>query len=568
VVAIQGDVFIQLGLVIIVAALAAFILRLIKQPQILAYVIVGILITPVFGLVTDTSTIESMSIIGIAFLLFLVGMEMDLKSLRNVAFVSTIGGGLQILVLFVAGYLLALMLGFLTLEAAYVGLMVAFSSTMVVMKLLADKHELNTLHGRIIVGILLMEDAVAIFAISILTSINDFNFTLFGIALLKFISLFAAAYIASKYFFPSIFKFSAKHQELLLIVSLAVCFIFSLAFQFLGFSLAIGAFVAGVAIGNLDYRLEIIGKVKSLRDFFSLLFFVSLGMGLSLAVIQKMWLPLVMILALIMIIKPIITLTITSLFRYTKKPAFLTANSLSQMGEFSLIIAAQGLALHHISQDLFSMIVIIAIVTITLTSYRIQYATWFFRIFEKPLRIFDIFTTEGLEYLPSEVKPKIVLLGYNRIGYSVLQGLHKEKKRVLVVDFNPEVISKLVSEGFHCIYGDVTDEEIIDRMNLSHLNLLISTVPDIDDNFQLIRKIRQVNKQAKIIVTASSVDQALRLYEHGASYVVLPHFLGGEHVSQIITKDRSNRIKLHDEKKKHIEHLKQRKRLKHEHPLH
>lgn len=567
-VGVSGDLFIQLGTIVIIAAVAAYILKLLRQPQILAYVLVGILMTPVFGIVTDLTTIESMSIIGIAFLLFIVGLEMDLKGLKNVSVVSTVGGGIQIVILFVLGYLVALLLGYLSLEAAYVGLMLAFSSTMVVLKLLSDKRQLATLHGRIIVGILLMEDIVAIFALSVLTSINGFTMSVLGIALLKFISLFAAAYLLSKFVFPTIFRFAARHQELLLITSLAVCFIFSLGYHYLGFSIAIGAFVAGVALGNLRYNFEIIGKVKSLRDFFALMFFVSLGMRLSFTSLGNIWIPLIVLLGIVFFIKPLITMTICSLFKYTKKPSFQVASSLSQMGEFSLIIVTQGLLLGHVSEEIFSLVVIVALITFTTTSYIFKHEQGLYKLMDKPLKIFDIFTTEGLEYLPTEIKPNTVLCGYNRIGYSVLRKFRSNKKKILVVDYNPEVIDKLVEEGYHCIYGDVTDEEIIDRMNLRHIKLIISTVPELSDNLHLIRKVREVNKRAKVIVTASDIDEALHLYEKGADYVVLPHFLGGEHVSGLIDKVGKKKIKLREEKKRHIEHLNRRKGMGHDHPNH
>jgi len=282
-----GGIFLELGIVIILAGIAAFIFRLFKQPQILAYILVGILVTPVFKLITNTSIIESMSTIGIAFLLFIVGIEMDIKKLKTVALISTLGGFIQIVVLFVLGYLVALILGFLPLEAAYIGLVLSFSSTMIVMKLLSDNRELNTLHGRIVLGILLIEDVIALFALSIMTSVNGFSLSILGLALLKFASLFLVAFICSKYLFPKLFGFASKNSELLLIISLAVCFIFSLAFQYLGFSIIIGAFLAGITLGNLEYNWEIVAKVRSLRDFFALLFFVSLGMGLSLGVIKN-----------------------------------------------------------------------------------------------------------------------------------------------------------------------------------------------------------------------------------------------------------------------------------------
>ncbi|MBT5924931.1 hypothetical protein HOH30_04405, partial [Candidatus Woesearchaeota archaeon] len=509
---------------------------------------------------------EAMSVVGIAFLLFIVGLEMDIKSLKNVTLVSSLGGLIQVLLIFVVGYFASLLLGFLSLEAAYIGLMIAFSSTMVVMKLLSDRRELNTLHGKITVGILLTQDVVAIFALSVLTSINGFEFSLLGIAFLKFISLFVVAYLASRFLFPRIFRFAAKNHELLLISSLAICFLFSLAFSYLGFSIAIGAFIAGIALGNLDYNLEIIGRVKSLKDFFSLMFFVSLGMGLSLAVIKEMWVPLIVILAIVVLIKPFIIMTICSLFKYTKKPSFFTANGLAQVGEFSLIIAAEGLLLGHLSQELFSLTVIITLVSITLTSYSIQHRHFLYKVLAKPLSIFDKFTTEGLEYLPNEVKPRIILCGHNRIGYSILQNLGKAKKKILVVDYNPEIIAKLVKKGFHCIYGEVADDEVIDRMNLGKVTMLISTVPEIRDNIILIRKVRAVNRKAKIIVTASEIDEALRLYKEGADYVILPHFLGGEHVANLIDKVRIKKVNLHNKRQAHIKHLEDRKDVGHEHP--
>ncbi|MBU0469881.1 MAG: cation:proton antiporter [Nanoarchaeota archaeon] len=563
---LNGDVFLTLGMVIIIAALAAYILRLFKQPQILAYVLSGVLITPVFKLVTNTDIIESMSLIGIAFLLFLVGLEIDLKKLKNVTLVSTLGGSIMIIITFVFSYLIALLLGFLNLEAGYIGLMLVFSSTMVVMKFLSDKRELNTLHGRIIVGILLLQDLIAIFALSILSSFNNLAKFFFGSAILKFLAMLAVAFLCSKYLFPRVFKFAAKYQELLLITSVAVCFIFSLAFHFIGFSVAIGAFVAGIVLGNLEYNLEIIGKVKSLRDFFSLLFFVSLGMGLSLGVFSKMWLPLIVLVLITIILKPAIIMTICSLFKFTKKTSFLTSNALGQMSEFSLIIAAQGLALGHISQDLFSLIVLVMLMTITTTSYTITHDNRLYRLFEPILKIFDFFTTEGLEYLPTKIKPTIILCGHNRIGYSILKGLNKVKKKILIIDYNPEVISEMIKKGYHCIYGEIADEEIIERMNLPKIEMLISTVPEISDNLFLLKKVRAVNKKAKLFLNANTIEEALKLYDNGADYVILPHFLGGEHASNLITDIRMKKIKLFEEKKTHISVLKERKNIGHEHP--
>ncbi len=563
---VSSSFFTQLGIIIIVVAILAYLLQLLKQPQLLAYILVGILITPILQFVTNNTIIETISTIGVAFLLFIVGLEMDIKSLKNVAFVTTVGGSIQIALLFCIGYIAALFLGYLSLEAAYIGLMITFSSTMIVMKLLSDKRELNTLHGRMIIGILLLEDIIAIFALSILTSLQSFSLALIIIALLKFLSLFIIAYLASRYIFPQIFSFAAKNQELLLICSLAVCFLFSITFAVLGFSLAIGAFIAGITLGNLDYNIEIIGKIKSLKDFFAMLFFVSLGMGLSFAVLKKVLLPLIVLLLIILVIKPFITIFLCTLFKYTKKPSFLTAISLTQMGEFSLIIAAQGLALGHISQDTFSLVVVTLLFSIIISSYFIKYDDKLYTLFQKPLHLFDSFTTERLEYLPTQIKPKIILCGHNRIGYSILRDLKDIKNRVLIIDYNPEIIDSMVKHGYHCIYGEVTDDEIIDRMQLDQIQILISTVPNLSDNIHLIRRVRAVNSRAKILVTASDIDDSLKLYHQGADYVILPHFLGGEHVSNLVSGIRHKQIDLKEERQRHIDHLHERRKMGHNHP--
>ena len=565
---VTGDVFLQLGIVVVVAAVIAFVLRWLHQPQILAYVLAGILLTPVFGIITDISIIESMSTIGIAFLLFLVGLEMDLKALKSVALVTTFGGLIQILLLVTLGYALAIVLGFFHVEALYIGLFLAFSSTMVVLKLLSDKRELQTLHGRIIVGILLVEDVVAILALSFLSSLQDFSPSLFRLAFLKFLVLFAVAFICSKFLFPRVFRFAAKRQELLLVSALAVCFLFSLAFYSLGFSIVIGAFLAGLTLGNLEYNVEIVAKMRSLRDFFALLFFVALGMGISFGAFRELLIPLAVLLFAVVILKPLIIMFICSLFKYTKKPAFLAATALGQMGEFSLLLASQGLLLGHVSQGVFSLIVLVTLLSITLSSYTIEWGNSLYKLLLKPLKIFDLFTTEGLEYLPTKSLPTIALCGYNRIGYSILQSLKDVKKKVLIVDYNPEVIAKVAKEGYHCLYGDVTDEEILERMNVGRLTLLVSTVPEMKDNLFLIRKVREENKSVKIIVSASDITEAFKLYDAGADYVILPHFLGGEHVAQLISKVRAKKVKLHEERKKHLEHLQRRKAEGHEYPVH
>ncbi|NQV08325.1 cation:proton antiporter [Candidatus Woesearchaeota archaeon] len=562
----MANMFFDIGIIVIIASVVGFFARLLKQPVIPAYILTGLLIGPFgIGLVTDIETIKTLSEIGIAFLLFVVGLELDFRKLRNIGMIASVGGTIKTAILFVLGLIIAGFLGFTQREGIYIGLIIAFSSTMVVIKILSDKRELDTLHGRIIIGILLMEDILAILALSSLSTLGTTPILLI-FAILKGLSIFVFAILASRYFFPSVFKIAAKSQEMLFLMAITVCFFFALLSSYLGFSIIIGAFVAGVALGNLPYNLEIVGRIKPLRDFFATIFFVSLGMELAVNNMNGLVAPLLIMTGIIVILKPIIVMSLGRLFRYTKRTSFLTAISLAQISEFSLIIVAQGLALGHISQDIFSLTVLLAIITISITSYFIKFDNQIYKFLSKPLGIFEPKKSKKeLEYLP-QTEYDVILVGYDRIGYSISKTLKKIGKQMMVVDFNPDLIRKLIKEKIPCLYGDIGDIDIIERLDFRKVDIVISTVPNEEENILLIKKLKEVNHKASIFVTAYHVDEALNLYDIGADYVILPHFLGGDHVSLMLEDVTGDINKLVTTKVKHIEELKERKELGHEHP--
>jgi Kef-type K+ transport system membrane component KefB len=548
------DVFFDIAIIVVVAALAGYLFRLLKQPLIPAYILTGLLIGPVGGQLfqliglgsiagfISSITISNMEVvriaseIGITFLLFFVGLEIDFRKLKHVTSISTIGGALQIVISFLLGYFISFAFGFGEGEAIYIGLILAFSSTMIVIKLLSDKNEIDTLHGRIVIGILLMQDGVAILALSYLTSLNLFFTSILSLTLIKAVILISVTFILIKFVFPFVFRFAAKNQEMLFLLSLAVCFSYAIFANYLGFSLAIGAFLAGVALGSLEYNIEIISRVRSLKDFFATIFFISLGMEIVIFSKAWMWLVLLFFVGFTILVKPFVIQLICSLFGYTKRTGFLTSITLAQASEFSLIIVAQGMILGHISQEFFSLTVLLTIITIIFTSYFVQYENFFFNLLSKPLSIFDAISPakSGLEYIPAKRNPEVVLCGCDRVGFSVFKSLSKMKKRLLVVDFNPEVIKDLVRRQVHCIYGDIGDIEIIDRLGLKDIKMVISTVPDVRDNLLLIKKAKAANKNSIVIATAFDVEDALKLYQENADYVIIPHYLGGEHVSNLI----------------------------------
>jgi len=453
------NIFYDIGLVIIFATFAAYFAKLIRQPLIPAYVIAGVVMGPLLKLITASGTISTLSEIGIAFLLFIVGLEIDFKKLANVARVSIFGGLVQMLILFNLGFLVAIYMGFMKLEAVYLGLIITFSSTAVVLKLLSDKNEIDTLHARLIIGFLLIEDIVVVLVLSVLNSLNEFSALLLLYHLFKGILVVGVSIFGCRLIFPYIFKFAAKSQELLFLVSLSVLFLFSMIFNALGFSVVIGSFFAGVTLANLPYNLEIMSRAKSLKDFFATIFFVSLGLELTLNSVNNILWPFVIFLLFITIVKPLITMTLTSFFGYTKRPSFLASVSLTQTSEFSLIIVSQGLLLGHVSKNILSLTILLMMVTVTTTSYFIKYDDKVYRFFSKRIKFFEnVSSTTKLENIPIKFKPDYVLCGYNRIGYSIVKSLRKKKKRLLIVDFNPEVVKSLLKmRNIKCLYGDISD---------------------------------------------------------------------------------------------------------------
>jgi voltage-gated potassium channel Kch len=441
---------------------------------------------------------------------------------------------------------------------------------MVIVKLLSDRREIDTLHGRILIGFLLMQDIAAILALATLNNANGSPWPLI-FSFLKGIGMIAIAYLGSKYIFPTIFKFAAKSRELLFLLAISFCLLFALFASYIGLSIIIGAFVAGVALANLPYSPEIIGRVKPLRDFFATIFFVSLGLNLVLGSANLIIKPLIVFTVIVIFFKPVIIMFICSFFGYKRRIGFQSSIAMSQISEFSLIIVSQGLILGHISQEIFSLTILIAIVTITYTSYLFKYEERLYRKLSNILRPFDMFTTgeeEELEYLPRKKRKHVILCGYNRIGFSIVRTIKKMKKDLLVVDFNPEVIVKLIKEKTHCIYGDIGDTEIIDRLDIKNASMIVSTVPTKRDNILLIRSVKEVNKDAQIFLTANNIDEAIELYDEGADYVILPHFLGGEHFSYLMEDFTADINKLIKTKLAHIKELKERQGLGHGHPTH
>ncbi len=526
---------VQIGLLLLAAAIFANLSRLIRQPLILGYVLAGILLGPLgFHALQDQSLISLLIELGIAFLLFIVGLELNLRKLKEVGKLVSVTGVVQVMLITLLGIVVS-SFWLQPVEAVYVGVILAFSSTMVVAKLLSDRGEIDTLHGRIIIGILIVQDVLAILALPLLTNSDGFQLSALFLAFSKGVFLLVFAYLSSKYLFNRLLRFGAHNPELLFITSVAICFFFAELALLLGFSISIGAFIAGVALASSPYTVEIIGRVKSLKDFFSILFFVALGSQLTFSGLSQHWQFFVFLLGVTLLVKPLIIFTILKLYRHSNRTTFTAGLSLAQVSEFSLVLATEGLFLGRLQQSTFNIILLTAVITIPLTSYLVKYHASIYQRLERVLLPLDRFTRQDdLTYLPEKLQNHVVLFGAHRMGSKILQKLQRLKMKFVVVDFNPACIRSLVLQKVPCIYGDYGNIDVLHSARLGKARFVIATIPGLIENKLLIKIARGSNPHAVIFVTAKHPDEAIELYQAGADFVAVPELLAGQKISDYL----------------------------------
>ncbi|MEK6928778.1 MAG: cation:proton antiporter family protein [Nanoarchaeota archaeon] len=557
------EVLFYISSIIVIASVLTVLARIVRQPPIIAYLATGIIVGPLFlkliGSADTTSELISIfAHLGVAFLLFIVGLSLDLRVLKEIGGVATFVGFVEIAITSTIGFLIAFGLGFSNLTSLYIGAALAFSSTVVIIKILSDKKEIDTLHGRIALGILIIEDfvaAIALMAIPLIQKGENLFYIVNRFAFL--ILLIAIIFISFIFVFSRLLDYLAKNQEVLFLFGIAWALMLASVFDWLGFSLEIGALIAGMSLASSKYTLELGGKIKPLRDFFIILFFVFFGSQLTGPISSELIKNAVLFSIFVIIGKPIIVMSVLRTFGYKKRTNFLTGSSLAQISEFSLIIILLGFSLGHISQDTMSLVVLIAIFTIGASSYSIYYSHW---LFNKLSRVLVLF--EGKRYRKlSEKKEQyeIILFGYHRLGYKMLEALKKINSKLLIVDYNPKVILSLAKEGLNCVYGDAGDKDFLSQFDLSKAKLIISTVPGQDSNLTIRDKLKEIHSKAAFIATAEQPRNAVTLYEAGIDYVLIPHHLSGEYASHIISKYAIDRKKYKELGKIHIRELKKGK---------
>jgi len=545
----QG-VFLDITLMLTLAVALGIVFRALRQPEILAYMLAGIIIGPL-GLfrLHEPEAMHAFSEIGITLLLFILGLELKLSELRSVGKVALITGIGQILFTSLIGFGICLLLGISPIASVYLSVALTFSSTIVIVKLLSDKKDLNSLYGKVAIGFLLVQDFVAIIALIVLAGFASGEgaalpeASTFLWLLAKAVLLFGAVVWLSQKVFPTLIHKLSNSRELLFLFAIAWAFGISalVSAPWMGLSIEIGGFLAGLALANSTESFQIVSKVRSLRDFFITLFFVLLGTNLVFSSIGTIILPALLLSVFVLVGNPLIVMAIMGVMGFRKRTSFMAGLTVAQISEFSLIVTFMGLRIGHISPELVSLVTLVAMITFTLSTYAILNSNVLYDWLKPWLRFFEKKSLRDEYNHDSEkMTDHIVLVGVNRMGRRILDRLKKEKTPVLAVDFDPAVIDQLREENIPVLFGDFADPDIREKAQLDRARLLISTLPDMADNLIVIHSVRSFD--LPVIVAATQEQDIRELYDAGAHYVVMAYGMVGQMVGDLVAEDKLHQL--------------------------
>jgi Kef-type K+ transport system membrane component KefB len=536
------ELFFEIGIVLIIAAVIAMVLYRLRQPLIIAYIITGILVGPgLFAISTSSEIFEVMSKIGVAFLLFTVGLGLNWRNIKDVGGIALATGVGQVLLCSTIGFLIATALGYDSLTSIYLAVAFSFSSTIIIVKLLMDKEDLDTLYGRISVGFLLVQDFLAMLLLLVLSSIES-GATLEHIltfTLLKVVVLVPVFWFVSAKVLPHVLNYVAKSQELLFIFAVAWCFLVASLLVAVGFGVEIGALIAGVTLSSSVYYREINARIRPLRDFFLVIFFIVLGTRLVLDGFSVNIVPTIAFSLSILLCNPIIAMMIMRLLGYHPRTGFLAGTTVAQVSEFSFILIMAGMAAGHVGSEILVLATAVGLVTITISSFLIEHNDKIYERIKFLFRPLEPRHSLSIEHKRSHKPAEIILFGFHRTGSELLRTICKLSRSYVVVDFDPVAIGELAKLGEPSVYGDAGDENFLEEIKADRARLIVSTIPDVTISLSILTFLKVRHFRGTVIVSAHASEEAKKCYELGATYVIVPSVLSGKKFSEMLNQKKT-----------------------------
>ncbi|MEK9130726.1 MAG: cation:proton antiporter family protein [Patescibacteria group bacterium] len=540
---ILGELFVQIGVVIVVAAVLSFLINRLRQPLIIAYILTGVLIGPsLLGLSSQADFFSTLSDVGVAFLLFTVGLNLDWKHIKEVGW-TALGVGLgQVVFTSAIGYFLARALHFDLATSLYLGLAFTFSSTIIIGKLLSDKDDLDRLYGRISVGLLIVQDLIAMFILLFLGTVGSGQSfeSIAALVLGKWLLTIVGVFLLSTFVLPRLTAYAARSQELLFLFGLAWCFGLAGLLSVLGFGIEFGALLAGLSLAGTGWSKELAARFRPLRDFFLIIFFVFLGAQLTLPSLEALAVPVAVFSVFILIGNPFIVLVLLRTLGYHPRVGFMAGTTVAQVSEFSFILLAAGIKLGQIEPSILTLATLVGLITITVSSYLITFNDVIYDFFSPLFRWFEPKGKASLGKRRGIKTPEVVLFGWHRMGEVVLPKVRALGKPYVVVDFDPAAATELTARHVPFIYGDAGDHDFLSDLKLEKAKLVISTIPDEDVSLQIVHYLKHKKFTGVTIVTAKTSEHAAHLYRDGAHFVIIPSVLGGERFAEMLKKNQLN----------------------------
>ena len=572
------DLLSSIGICVSAAALLALVGWRLRQPLILAYLVTGVVIGPVgFNWVKNQESIQTVAEIGLILLLFIIGLEIDLKKLASAGPSVLLTGALQVPICIALGlgffYALGVRNGPDDFSLVYLGACMSLSSTLVVVKLLNDKFELDTLPGRITLGVLVIQDLWAVGMLAVQPNLENPNLLPLAFSLWKGALLVVGGLAISKYILPHLFRAVAKAPELVLVSALAWCFFLAAVASVIGLSREMGALIAGVSLSTFPYNLDVMAKAVSIRDFFVTLFFVALGMQIPVPSLH------VVVIALaasaFVIISRLSVVPILYALRMGHRASILPAINLAQVSEFSIVIASLGLTRHQIGSDVVTIVIMTFAITSVVSTYMIQSSHFLQKMLSRWLKLLRVKDLDAGEAAPEGVESRpetLVFLGFFRDASSILLELENVGTavegqvlldKVLVIDFNPTVMRELRRRGITCVYGDIAHADTLHHARIENAELVVSSIPDDilrgTSNLRLLRNARSSCPKAKVMLTTDHIPQALHFYEAGADFVYIPRLHSAPQVARMLKKGLADGFEA--ARAAEVKHLSQRREV-------
>lgn len=538
------SIFLQLTSLLVVAVGIAFATKLLRQPLIVAYIIAGVVCGPLILnlLGGKQEPYETFAQFGVVLLLFIIGLNLDFKHLRAIGRVSVYTGLGQVLFTAGIGTILLMAINFQMKTAIFLAMAMTFSSTIMIMKLLSDKKDSEKIYGRYTIGLMLVQDIIAVILIIVLGFMRGEHGSAlqsFALPIMKLIAAAAILFVVSKYALPFILEKIADTGELLFLFTLGWCLGVTSILYLLGFSLEIGAILSGIALSSSPYRLEIGGRMKPLRDFFLILFFIVLGSEMGLHAIGEVLGPALALSLFILIGNPLILYVIFRALKFTRRNSVLAGLTAAQVSEFGFVLIFAGVQAGHIHGRELALFTAVAIITIFTSSYLITYNEHIYRLLAPLLEKFGPEKIRQHERRAGKVH--VWLIGYHRIGTEVAKALRDLHAKFAVIDYDPAIVSTLRKARIPFRFGDVSDTEFLEDVSLASGSMIIMTIPSANDQIHVMEYVRKRNKRILIIANADQQQDARELYEHGANFVMMPHMIGGQWIAKLLRERKWNK---------------------------